>query len=71
MLEIAQILLFKGERIAQDRSRILDSIALGQAGVGRFDCKEADRCDQCDQQSGKTLMGHGEARCWLDFGTAL
>jgi hypothetical protein len=39
--------------------------------VGRFGCKEADRCDQCDQQSGKTLMGHGEARCWLDFGTAL
>ena len=42
VLEVAQILLLKGEGIAEDRSRVLDRIALGQSGIDRSGHQQAE-----------------------------
>ena len=71
MLQIAKIILVERQGIAQDCGGILDRIALRQPGLNRFCHEKAAGCDQGDQQGDETLMGHGEARCCLDFGTAV
>ena len=59
MLQLANVVLLEGERIAKARRWILDGIALRQPSPGRGCEVEQRNADQGDQTGLETLMGQG------------
>ena len=59
MLQLTNVVLIEGERIAKDRCWILNGIALRKASPGRRCQVEQRNADYGDQNGLQTLMGQG------------
>ena len=60
MLQGADVRLFEGQGISEDRGWVLHGIALRQSRPGGGRHKKQPGGDQGDQEGFKTLMGQGE-----------